>query len=46
MPSLPCESWETAAQAGWWVGVGRGARGLVFSGLDHTAAGKGVPVDS
>lgn len=28
MPSLPCESWETAAGAGWWVGVGcRGWRG-------------------
>lgn len=23
MPSLPCESWETASLAGWWVGVGR-----------------------
>lgn len=28
MPSLPCESWETASQAGWWVGVGHGAGGL------------------
>lgn len=32
--------------AGWWVGVGPRAGGLAFSGLDHTAAGKGVPVES
>lgn len=46
MPSLPCESWETAAEARWWVGAGPRAGGLAFSGLDHTAAGKGgVPVE-
>ena len=46
MPSLPCESWETATGAGWWVGAGPRAGGLAFTGLDHTAAGKGVPVES
>lgn len=46
MPSLPCESWETATRAGWWVGAGPRAGGLAFTGLDHTAAGKGVPVES